>query len=90
LLRAVEVELSASAPAVPRLRRLFEEALSRFGESSVDLWLKYAIFELQHGDLANARYGAAGRWEFKWMATVPTDVVGGVAAVAAVVFWPPG
>lgn len=74
MIRAVEVELSTSAPAVPRLRRLFEEALGRFGETSVDLWLKYAIFELQHGDLANARYGAAGQWEFECMATMPEDV----------------
>ena len=58
MLHAAEVELSASTPAVARLRRLFEEALGRFGETSVQLWLKYAVFELQLGDIAKARCDA--------------------------------
>lgn len=55
---AIEIELSAQVPSVARVRHLFEEALSYFGTTSTQLWLKYALFELQHGDLAKAGYVA--------------------------------
>ncbi|KAK8786667.1 hypothetical protein V5799_023552 [Amblyomma americanum] len=44
----IDIENSSASPDAERLRTYFEHATAEFGETNVDLWMKYVLFELKH------------------------------------------
>lgn len=44
----IDIETTNLPPRAEMLRSYFEDATAEFGETSVDLWIKYILFELKH------------------------------------------
>lgn len=46
----IDIETTNLPPRAEMLRSYFEDATAEFGDMSVELWIKYVLFELKHPD----------------------------------------